>query len=179
MVTTAAIVVALTTVRPLCSWSLLAQKIDGKSCTVGLAAFLVWICSEEKREQAHRRFGLGGERSAQFQQGKNIVYSSPRCQIWQGNNYRGFPAPKAETDLPWWRGGRREGLNDLLSFVLSVVTGVPWITWQVAMGAPPPHYSPNMNDAAAPQIYPDHLNITKKHRNICMMALLCSVFAPS
>lgn len=45
-----------------------------------------------------------------FQQGKNIVHSSPHCQTWQGNNFRGFPAPKAETDLPWWRAGRREGV---------------------------------------------------------------------
>lgn len=171
-VTTAAVVVALTKVRPPCSWSLWAQKMDGKSCTVGLAAFFTWICPQEVWFRRWERCAVSV--------GKECCVFFPTLPKLAGKQLHGFPCPKAETDLPWWREGRTEGVNDLPSFILSVVTFLPWITiWQIAMGAPPPHYSPNISDAASPQIYPDHLNTAKKHRNICMMAILCSAFAPS
>lgn len=85
-VTTAAVVVALTKVRPPCSWSLWAQKMDGKSCTVGLAAFFTWICPQEVWFRRWERCAVSV--------GKECSVFFPTLPKLAGKQLHGFPCPK-------------------------------------------------------------------------------------
>lgn len=89
MVTTAAVVVALTNVRPLCSWSLLAQKMDGKSWTVHLAAFLAWIW-RNKRASPQEVWFRRWERCA-ASVGKEYYVFFPTLPNLAGKQLQGFP----------------------------------------------------------------------------------------